>query len=251
MYRLIWFQHLSKAAGTTVIELARQNGEQFYPRHSNANPRSEDGALIRLWDLDSLSLTAFVDECQSRGVTFVATEWGSPLFEVLAGDDRVLLLTSLRDPVERFLSSYYYSYYRGDTSRRTPLSYLGTGWIYSHPNYYTRVFSRQYTTDHTVDRSDFECARAQLALFDHHVIVERENAFSRLAEALGWSHLSIHANPTRLNAWRVLKMLLKGRIRLLLRRTLHPRRRPPAEVIAHLREQNAWDEQLYRQLRTD
>ena len=34
-YRLVWFQHLHKAAGTYVIRRAMANGETFGPEHEN------------------------------------------------------------------------------------------------------------------------------------------------------------------------------------------------------------------------
>ena len=37
-YRLVWFQHLHKAAGTYVIRRAMANGETFWPEHENGNP---------------------------------------------------------------------------------------------------------------------------------------------------------------------------------------------------------------------
>ena len=70
-YRLVWFQHLHKAAGTYVIRRAMANGETFWPEHSNGNPRT-DGDLISLENMSSKQLTSFIDECEEKGVTFVA-----------------------------------------------------------------------------------------------------------------------------------------------------------------------------------
>ncbi len=48
-YRLIWFQHFHKAAGTSIINLAELNNERFWPYHKNANPTDSKGNLIELW----------------------------------------------------------------------------------------------------------------------------------------------------------------------------------------------------------
>jgi len=49
-YQFVRFQHLSKAAYLSIIQLAQSNGEVFCPQSANATPRSQDGKLIRLWD---------------------------------------------------------------------------------------------------------------------------------------------------------------------------------------------------------
>ena len=37
-YRLVWFQHLHKAAGTVIINMAKANQEILYNPNNNANP---------------------------------------------------------------------------------------------------------------------------------------------------------------------------------------------------------------------
>ena len=95
-YRLVWFQHLHKAAGTYVIRRAMANGETFWPEHSNGNPRV-DGQLVPLWEMSSDQLTSFIDECEKKGVTFVACEWGGPDFQTLANDCLLYTSPSPRD----------------------------------------------------------------------------------------------------------------------------------------------------------
>ena len=73
MYRLIWFQHIHKAAGTLVVNLAKANGEVLYPNNANGNPLDEEGNRIELWNLNGQELLSFVDKCERLGVTFVAT----------------------------------------------------------------------------------------------------------------------------------------------------------------------------------
>ena len=69
-YRLVWFQHLHKAAGTYVIRRAMANGETFWPEHSNGNPRN-DGELIPLENMSSNQLTSFINECEEKGILFL------------------------------------------------------------------------------------------------------------------------------------------------------------------------------------
>ena len=89
-YRLIWFQHLHKAAGTYIVRKAISNGEKPYPLNKNGNPHDENGA-IPLWGLSDSELSNFVDECERLGITFVATEWGGPeLLQAIQGSQSML-----------------------------------------------------------------------------------------------------------------------------------------------------------------
>ena len=62
-YRLVWFQHLHKAAGTYVIRRAIANGERLFPNNENGNPCNHNG-VIPLWEMSERELTKFIDTCQ-------------------------------------------------------------------------------------------------------------------------------------------------------------------------------------------
>ena len=109
-YRLVWFQHLHKAAGTYVIRRAIANGEKLFPINENGNP-CDDNGVIPLWDMTGRDLSKFVDTCEEMDVTFVATEWGGPDFHILSKDPRVCLITCIRDPINRFISNFNFDYY--------------------------------------------------------------------------------------------------------------------------------------------
>ena len=123
-YRLVWFHHLHKSAGTLIVNMALRNGEVPYPSHGNGNPKSESGELLRLWEYDEGSLREFIDQCEGRGVTFVATEHGAPDFSLLAEDSRVVLVTCLRDPLKRCASNFNYAYYSGYTDALLSLIHI-------------------------------------------------------------------------------------------------------------------------------
>ena len=89
VYRLIWFQHVHKAAGTLVVNLAKENGEVLFKNNANGNPLDENGDRLELWNYSAEELTDFLDQCEKDGVTFVATEHGSPDFRLLSEDSRV------------------------------------------------------------------------------------------------------------------------------------------------------------------
>ena len=183
-YRLVWFQHLHKAAGTYVIRRAAANGEVFWKENENGNP-VRDGKVIPLWDLSSNQLQAFIDECEENGVTFVACEWGGPDFQTLADDPRVTLLTCLRQPIKRLISNYNYDHYWMWTKSKNYQEYIAEGPLHSSPEYYTRIFSR--------GSLDLDLAQKNLQLFDK--VIVAEDGMEALDE-LGWSKESDTTHPT-------------------------------------------------------
>ena len=183
-YRLVRFQHLHKAAGTYVIRRAAANGEQFWPNHENGNPVNE-GKVIPLWDYDETQLISFIDECQEKGVTFVACEWGGPHYETLANEPRVTLLTCLRDPVKRFISNYNYDHYWMWTKAKNYQEYIEEGHLHSSPEYYTKIFAR--------GEANTELAKSNLSLFDMVIVAERNMNDLNI---LGWEKESDTTHPT-------------------------------------------------------
>ena len=183
-YRLVWFQHLHKAAGTYVIRRAAANGEVFWKENENGNP-VRDGKVIPLWDLSSNQLQSFIDECEENGVTFVACEWGGPDFQTLADDPRVTLLTCLRQPIKRLISNYNYDHYWMWTKSKNYQEYIAEGPLHSSPEYYTRIFSR--------GSLDLDLAQKNLQLFDK--VIVAEDGMEALGE-LGWSKESDTTHPT-------------------------------------------------------
>lgn len=243
-YRLVWFQHFHKAAGTSVIELARRNGEHLYPRHANGNPLGDDGQPLALWQLDPAGLTAFVDDCQGQGVSFVATEWGVPHLETLAADPRVVLVTCLRRPLQRLVSNYYYDVYGGYTAARRLEAYPDSSPTpFCRHNYYCRLLAGQAGAAGEIGETDFQRARARLACFDYCGVVEQ--GLEPLARWLGWTVQGAHENRSDGGALQLLKDLGRGRWTQVKDRLLHPRRPPDAAFCAAFAHASQWDLRLY------
>ncbi|MBL8446425.1 MAG: hypothetical protein JNJ44_03315 [Zoogloeaceae bacterium] len=247
-YRLVWFQHFHKAAGTSVIEMARQNGEQFFPRHENGNPLDAAGRPIPLWQFSPDELLAFVDDCQSQGVSFVATEWGVPHLECLAADPRVRLVTCLRDPLKRLVSNYYYDLYGGHTEARSLEAYPESGPdAFCHPNYYCHMLGAEACEAAAAGSTPFQRAQARLALFDYCGTVEA--GLDRLARALGWQAADVRENTSDAGAGQLVNDLLKGRLRSVFYRLRYPKAPPPKHFRAEFRRRNQWDLALYAQVK--
>jgi hypothetical protein len=208
-YRLVWFQHLHKAAGTYVIRRAMANGETFWPNHENGNP-IENGEVLQLWNLDSNELNDFVDKCEKDGVTFVACEWGGPDYDALVNDERVVLLTCLRDPIKRLISNYNYDHYWMWTKAKSYSEYLAEENLHSTPEYYTRIFSRETDLSIAIEVKHHTQSLENLAKFDRVIIAE--NGMDTLNE-LGWKNESDTTHPTFGNKNRILHLLRKLRLK--------------------------------------
>ena len=233
-YRLVWFQHLHKAAGTYVIRRAMANGETFWPVHENGNP-VRNGEVIPLWDMSSEDLTSFVDECQAQGVTFVACEWGGADFEALANDDRVELLTCLRHPIKRLVSNYNYDHYWMWTKAKSYQEYLEEGHLHSSPEYYTRIFAR--------GKLDLDYAKSNITLFNHVIIAEQGMG---ALDQLGWSKESDTTHPTFGDKKRAAILFAKFRWVRLLNYLRKVKYQPSSEL--DIEGKNKMDLELYNSL---
>ena len=234
-HRLVWFQHLHKAAGTYVIRRAMANGETFWPKHENGNP-VKDGEVIPLWKMDSSELTSFIDECEEKGVTFVACEWGGPDYETLAKDERVTLLTCLRHPIKRLVSNYNYDHYWMWTKATSYQEYLVEGHLHSSPEYYTKIFAR--------GEFDSNKAKANLELFNHVIIAE--DGMEALDER-GWPKESDTTHPTFGDSKRAMILFAKLRWFRLFNYLKKKKFQPPSEI--NIEESNQHDLELYNSMR--
>ena len=234
-YRLVWFQHLHKAAGTYVIRRAQANGEKFWPNHENGNPVS-NGKVIPLWEMESGELTSFIDECEEQGVTFVACEWGGPDYETLAHDERVTMLTCLRDPIKRLVSNFNYDHYWMWTKATSYQEYIAEGHLHSSPEYYTKIFAR--------GELDSNKAKANIDLFDH--VIVAEDGMAALDE-LGWAKESDTTHPTFGDSKRAMILFAKLRWFRLFNYLKKKKFQPPSEL--KIEESNQSDLQIYNSLR--
>ena len=246
-YRLIWFQHLHKAAGTSIVRLAFNNGENLYPQHGNGNPFSSDGRLIPLWNLDAYGLKRFVDHCQEMGITFVATEYGAPNFKYLSDDTRVTLITCLRNPYDRFVSDFRFSYYRGDTDKSTPERYLNSSTLSSMDNYYCRIFSQHCKKHMVIEDRHYQLAKRSLKLFNYCIVLEEPEPLKKLSRFLGWEGKELHENRNKIDCITILRQIAKGKPQPIVRRLLHKRNKSDQGFMEFFNRTNYWDFKIYRE----
>jgi hypothetical protein len=220
-YRLVWFHHLHKSAGTLIVNMALRNGEVPYPSHGNGNPKGEDGVLLPIWEYDEGTLESFIDECEREGVTFVATEHGAPDFGVLIGDPRVLLVTCLRDPLKRCASNFNYAYYSGYTDAPSMVDFALEPNVHMSDNYYTRMFSRMEQLPLVgIGEDSLSSALETVSGFDLVLSTDPSHMdmASAMSESLGWVGMgSVDRHSTFGDGWRMVNMLKKLQFGRLLR----------------------------------
>ena len=244
-YNLIWFQHFHKAAGTTIVELAQKNKEVFWPVHENGNPVVTYNNFIKLWKYSEDGLNAFVDLCEEKGVTFVATEWGLPILDVLAKNPRVTLITCLRNPIDRFVSNFYYDLYNEFTMAKKINEYINSSKsAFTMFNYYTRVLSKHDNNPQNINEDFFYKAKDRLDQFDCCLILE--DGFSELKNVLKWDITPVHSNRSTLT---MKEIIANRKWKSLYYQWRYPKQKISTDFVDYFTRKNFWDMQLYNDKR--
>jgi hypothetical protein len=205
-YRLIWFQHLHKSAGTLIVNMAINNNEVLFDYHNNGNPTNSIGEVLPIWEYSKNQLLDFVNECEISGITFVAT------------DSRVVLITCIRDPKKRIISNFNYDYYSGYTNEKTLEDFIKNPSVYTSDNYYVRVFSRKTSLPlEKLTNEDCALALINILKFDLIIKTENNNLEDKLFKKFGWSEVSANNHSTFGNKWRIINMIKKLTLIKLIR----------------------------------
>jgi len=210
---LIWFHHLHKCAGTLVVKCAESAGLRFWPESHNGNPH-RNGQLIPLHDYTARQLQEFVETCLREGVEFIATEFGSPDFDVLASHPAVTTITIMREPYARFRSNYLFAVNCGYTTCRSMKAFSESSSMTAVANFYVRTFSRTggtFENDLTyapecIDASAEIEAKRVLQQFDH-VLIQESADLSAHVGAI-FDQPAINRRPINANHGRQWRMLL-------------------------------------------
>ena len=227
-----------------MVEAAVANREVFWPTNLNGNPTDQAGNQLEIWKYDEAQLGSFIDQCESQKVSFVATEWGLPNVDLLAKDERVLLVTCLRDPLSRYVSNFYYDLHNGYTQARSLEQFNNTRQrLFTMDNYYCRILSRSAPSKLNLSEDDFITAQKNLKLFDCVAIAGSNLAV--LSERCGWSKAIGHTNRHRNDLTGLIGLFLRLKWRLLFLRVRY-RRSPPSEVFKRkFLDSNHWDYRLF------
>ena len=247
-YRLIWFQHLHKAAGSTIVKLALLNGERLDPHHQNGNPADARGEMLPIWEYAPEQLKQFIDDCEARQITFVATEWGLPNVEFLATDPRVVLFTCIREPLERLRSNYQFDYLFGYSPHDNVRDFINSDKTHTMHNYYCRIFSRHYHDPAPIEERHYQSALRAVQCFDHALVLERADCMQSFARIFGWDKQL----PERINSTfsykRLLLYFMQGKWGMIRRFIALKSDKFDEPTRQWLTAENRWDLQLYQMI---
>jgi len=216
VYRLIWFQHIHKAAGTLIVNMAKANNEKMYFNNNNGNPTNDSGVVLPIWEYSDHELSEFIDNCQKNGITFVATESGAPNFSILEMDNRVTLITCLRDPEKRLISNHNYAYYSGYTEEEELVNFIHKPNIFLSDNYYVRIFSNNGKfPDKLLTEEDYQYAIKNISKFDLIINLDHDNIQEKLKLKLDWKNKRVDRHSTYGNKWNIINLIKKLQFRKL------------------------------------
>ncbi len=179
---MLWFQHMHKCMGSSIVLLAKQEDIRLYPHNLNGNPHYlktlQNGTLtwgdhIPFWDFDSDRLSEFIQECKNKFVQLICSESGFPNIDQLSKIDGVTFLTALRDPFSRLVSNFRYDYQERNTRSKTLAEYYkSTKESIVQPNYYTNLLSQ--------GSGNYQTAVKMLNVFNVILIQEHQETFKLL-----------------------------------------------------------------------
>ena len=196
--------HVHKTGGTTLCLLARKNGETTSEWNCNVGDESTSFG----WACDREKAAALSGDAQGsflRSVpyTFGADECLAPL-EPAAG---VLTLTSLREPLERAASHFYYDLASGWNAKECTsfdcfvLKEMESDEYHKYywHNYLTRFFSGTAHTD-DIGEAELERAKARLAGVDILVdLADFEASMETLQQRLHWNSTTLRPDRGKIN----------------------------------------------------
>jgi hypothetical protein len=198
---LIWFQHFHKAGGSSFIKAAREAGRTLYSPNKNGNPVTEEGSYIPIWNWGGFELGDWLQAQASRGIDFIACEWGFPADLISIESIELYKFTIIRHPVERLLSNFYYDVLNGYTHVEDIEEYMALDPDYTKPDYYTRLL-----TGYSGERATRE-AVSILLQFDSVAVLENQASFGRVTSLIPRA-CSYHANATQRQEQRLVEISL-------------------------------------------
>lgn len=186
---MIYFLHVHKGGGSTFINLAKKNGEKFYPENGNANPM-ENGRIIPFWNYEGQEHYDFL---LNGDYTFIANEGGLGKEHLI--HPSIKYVAVIRNPMDILLSNTRHD----DRSSKTKVDYSDPSWIRKTP-YYKSPLLAYFSKNRNLDW-DTAMSRAK----DFNALIFLDNyreEMKKMFGVAGWHNLDTdrHRTGTRVNS---------------------------------------------------
>ena len=122
--KLNFFLQFMKAGGTSMVNLAIENGEKLWRKHDNGKPCTPFGSTIDLPSFSKEESLQFFEDAIATEISFVSVAGGYSILEAALSHPQVRTICSLRDPTETCLSNYNYDFYLAETHERKLSTYI-------------------------------------------------------------------------------------------------------------------------------
>ena len=199
------FSHFHKSGGTTMCQLAQQNGERVTP-HGNCNLKNDSN-----WNAQPHEMLTCAERLKltdANNLTFQGVErWMDDAF----CDASYNYVTLMRDPLDRMISNAEYHKTNAELAlrwSRPGVSYFdpmdGTGYIEdstaSYDNFYVRMLAGSdafFLPAGAINRTHLALAKERIARFSAVLILDESfeaNAEAQLGSVLGWSQFAVNCS---------------------------------------------------------
>lgn len=176
--RTIVHLHFHKCAGSSIVNLLSKCGYRPYSQLSGLLPWFVDEA-VQGYTPEQLA-EFYENSARIDGVNLISFEWWKPIF---FANRNIHYVTVLRDPFERFLSDYFFSFHHEKGFKEKGISledYSGyrEGSHYSD-NYYCKLLLNK-PASHIITDDNLNHAVNELFKINTVVILENPDTYKRL-----------------------------------------------------------------------
>lgn len=212
--KAVLFLHFHKAGGTSIVSASKLSGlsQPKYARNGNAFEKTANGslAIVRPSTMEHSELRLWLQSELTDGTRFLSMEWNffpSPVRDVIPSS--FSLVTCLREPWSRFLSTFNWDFVRNNRHKKVSgpdlesFAHQNVYWDDLHVkrrdkrlrqhfltsqnknNYYTLMLNGLANTENVkLERMHLDFAKEQIRCFDVIVVLERKATFAAL-ESVG------------------------------------------------------------------
>ena len=204
-----------------------KSGYRVFPNSINGNPCDDYGKQLNFSQYSRKQLNDFIDLALQAKISLICSEFSHPCFDFLKLRQDVRVVTVIRSPISRLISSWSFDYAMGYKSSCFSLkAYVSQQYGWCSPSFFVDTFSQsddfdrksmQYQHDHKPTKIEddhsflVQKAMSNLAGLYGYAIQEDSSSMATLCSDLGIKCLAKKDNKT-FSGFQFLKDLLMLRI---------------------------------------